>query len=87
MSKISSLITGTDYDLADALFNSTSAETGEGAVSNNVTRIEAVARADSDSGTVTVDFGGETVSGDNLQAVEVDATVSVKEGDSRNKPD
>lgn len=50
--------------------------------SANVTMITGTAMSDSTDGVVSVDFGGNTISADDEQAVDVSTTCAVKEGDT-----
>lgn len=50
--------------------------------SANVTMITGTAMSDSADGVVSVDFGGNTISADDEQAVDVSTTCAVKEGDT-----
>lgn len=63
-----------DFELANALFGSRESTKGASY------RYDAEARSDSESGRVRVAFGGDAVTGDGLQEVDVDTSVSVKSG-------
>lgn len=50
--------------------------------SSNVTMITGTATSNSADGVVSVDLGGNTISDDDVQSVEISTTVNVKEGDT-----
>lgn len=69
-----------DFELASALTGATRAEK----VATNpthITMISGVATSDSADGKVTVNLGGDAVTSDGLQQIEVSTSVSVKQGD------
>lgn len=81
---ISSLITAEDMKLAGAIMGTDSASIVNivQQVSGNATRIEGTAMSDSSGGYVSVDMGGETISGTGSQYVTIPTSVSVSEGDT-----
>lgn len=81
---ISSLITSQDLSLAGAVYGTDRSTIMNviNQVSDNATRIEGTAMGDSSGGYVLVDMGGETVTGDDSQYVNIPTSVSVSEGDT-----
>lgn len=58
-------------------------DTNQGAAhSSNVTMITGEATSDSTNGAVMVDLGGNTISDDDMQSIEIATTVNVKQGDA-----
>lgn len=58
-------------------------DTNQGAAhSSNVTMITGEATSDSTNGAVMVDLGGNTISDDDMQSIEIATTVNVKQGDT-----
>lgn len=67
---------------ASFLMGKSYTKTQEGAAhSSNVTMITGTATSDSSDGVVSVDLGGNTISANDEQAVEISTTCAVKEGD------
>ena len=68
---------------ASILLGKSYTKTQEGAAhSSNVTMITGTAMSDSADGVVSVDLGGNTISANDEQAVDISTTCAVKEGDT-----